>query len=67
MTSITATVRTHRRTYAPVGALIVVALAIVALLVVKTGPAHGLHDLVNSYHHLPHLIRLLLGAGHFGG
>ncbi len=66
MTSITATVRTQRRSYAVVGALIVAALAIVALLVVKTSPAHDLHHLLDSYHHLPHLMRLLLGAAHFG-
>jgi hypothetical protein len=67
MTSITTTVRTHRRGVAVVGALAALVLAAVALLLFKTGQAHDLHHhLVSGYHHLPKFARTLLGAGRLG-
>jgi hypothetical protein len=67
MTSITTTVRTHHRGLAVVGALAALVLAAVALLLVKTIPAHDMHHhLVTGYHHLPQFARALLGAGRLG-
>jgi hypothetical protein len=65
MTSITTTVRTHRRGLAVVSALAALVLAAVALLLFKTGQAYDMHHLVTSYH-LPQFVRALLGAGRFG-
>ena len=59
MTSITTTVRTHRRGLAVVGALAVLVLAAVALLLFNTSPAHDLHHLVTGYHFLPQFVRSL--------
>jgi hypothetical protein len=61
-TMITTTVRTHRRGLALLGALAALVLAAVALLF-KTGQVHDIHHLVTNYHHLPELVRALLGAG----
>jgi hypothetical protein len=67
MTSITTTVRTHHRGLAVVGALAALVLTAVALLLFKTSSAHDMHHhLVTGYHHLPHFVRALLGAGHLG-
>ena len=67
MTSIVTTVRTHRLSFAVVGALAVLVLAAVAVLLFKTGQAHEVHHhLVTGYHHLPKFVRTLLGAGRFG-
>jgi hypothetical protein len=65
MTSITTTVRTHRRGRAVVGVLAALVLAAVALLLFKAGPAYDMHHLVTSYH-LPQFVRALFGAGRFG-
>jgi hypothetical protein len=70
MTSITSTVRTHRRGLAVVSALAALALAAlvlaaVALLLFKASQAYDMHHLVTSYH-LPQFVRALLGAGRFG-
>jgi len=62
MTSITSTVRTHRRGLAVVVALV---LAAVALLLFRASQAYDMHHLVTSYH-LPQFVRALLGAGRFG-
>jgi hypothetical protein len=65
MTSIITTVGTHRRTLAVLGALAVLVLAAVALLLVKTSPAHGVHHLVTSSHVVPQFVKALFG-GHLG-
>jgi hypothetical protein len=66
MTSIVTTVRTHRLSFAVVGALAVLVLA-AAVLLFKTTSAHEVHHhLVNSYHHVPKFVRTLLGAGPLG-
>jgi hypothetical protein len=65
MTSITTTVRTHRRGLAVVSVLAALVLAAVALLLLKAGPGYDMHHLVTSYH-LPRFVRALLGAGRFG-
>ena len=66
MTAITATVRTHRRSLAVIGAIVVIALAGLALVLVMTSPAHDMHHVVSAYHHLPHFLQGLLGAQHLG-
>jgi hypothetical protein len=65
MTSITTTVRTHRRGLAVIAALTVLVLAAVAVLLVQTGPAHGLHHLVTGSHVVPQFLQALFG-GHLG-
>jgi hypothetical protein len=65
MTSIATTVRTHRLSVALVGAVTVLVLAAVALLLVTTGPAHGVHHLVTSSHVVPQFVKALFG-GHLG-
>jgi hypothetical protein len=64
MTAITATVRTHRRSLAVIGTII--ALAVLALVLVMTSPAHDMHHIASAYHHLPHFLQAFLGAQHFG-
>jgi cell division septation protein DedD len=66
MTAITATVRTHRRSLAVIGAIVVIALAVLALVLVMTSPAHDMHHVASAYHHLPHFLQAFLGAQHFG-
>ena len=66
MTTITTTVRTHRRGLAVVGVLTALVLAAVALVLFKTSPAHGMHHLVTGYHFLPQFVQDLLGAGRLG-
>jgi len=66
MTAITATVRTHRRSLAVIGAIVVIALAGLALVLVLTSPTHDMHHVVSAYHHLPHFLQALLGAQHLG-
>ena len=53
MTAITATARTHRRSLAVIGAILAIALAVVTLILFKTSPAHDMHQVVTTYHHLP--------------
>jgi hypothetical protein len=64
MTVITATVQTHRRSLAVVGAIVAIALAVVAVVLSKTSPGQGMHHLVSTYHHLPHVVQALLGGQH---
>ena len=66
MTAITATVRSHRRSLAVIGAIVVIALAGLALVLVMTSPTHDMHHVVSAYHHLPHFLQALLGAQHLG-
>jgi len=68
MTAITATVGTHRRSLAVIGAIVVIALAlaVLALVLVMTSPAHDMHHVASAYHHLPHFLQAFLGAQHFG-
>jgi hypothetical protein len=40
---------------------LVLAAGTIAVLVMKTSPAHGMHHLVTR-HHLPHLLQVLLDA-----
>ena len=65
MTTITTTVRIHRRGLVVVGALAALVLAAVAVLLVTTGQVHDMHQLVTSYH-LPQFVRALFGAGRLG-
>ena len=64
MTSITTTVRTHRRSVAVVAALTALILAALALLLFKTSPAHGIHHLVTSSHFVPQFVQTLFAGGH---
>ena len=67
MTSIVTTVQTHRRGFTVVAALAVLVLAAVAVLLFKTSSAHDMHHhLINTYHHVPKVVRTLLGVGRFG-
>jgi len=66
MTAITATVRTHRRSLAIIGAIVAIAFAGLALVLVMTSPTHDMHHVVSAYHHLPHFLQALLGAQHLG-
>jgi hypothetical protein len=66
MTAITATVRTHRRSLAVIGAIVAIAFAVLALVLFLTSPAHDMHHVASTYHHLPHFLQALLGAQHFG-
>ena len=66
MTAITATVRTHRRSLAVIGAIVVIALAGLALVLVMTSPAHDMHHVVSAYHHLPQFLQAFLSAQHLG-
>jgi len=66
MTAITATVRTHRRSLAVIGAIVAIAFAGLALVLVMTSPAHDMHHVVSAYHHLPHFLQAFLGAQHLG-
>jgi hypothetical protein len=66
MTAITATVRTHGRSLAVLGAIVAIAFAVLALVLVMTGPAHDMHHIASAYHHLPHFLQAFLGAQHFG-
>ena len=66
MTAITATVRTHRRSLAVIGATVAIAFAVVALVWFVTSPARDMHHVVSAYHHLPHFLQAFLGAQHLG-
>jgi len=66
MTAIPATVRTHRRSLAVIGAIVAIAFAALALVWFATSPAHDMHHLVSTYHHLPHFLQAFLGAQHLG-
>ena len=68
MTSVTTIVRAHRRSLTVVVALVALVLAAstVAVLVTKTSPTHGRHDLVNRHHHLPHLLQVLFDGRRLG-
>jgi hypothetical protein len=66
MTTITTTVRTHRRGLAVVGALAALLLAAVTLLLFNTSQVHDMHHLITSNHVLPQFVRTLLGAGRIG-
>jgi hypothetical protein len=66
MTAITATVRSHRRSLAVIGTIVVIALAGLALVWFVTSPAQDMHHVVSTYHHLPHFLQALLGAQHLG-
>ena len=66
MTAITATARTHRRSLAVIGAIVAIAFAVFALVLFVTSPDHDMHQVVSTYHHLPHFLQAFLGAQHFG-
>ena len=66
MTAITATARTHRRSLAVIGTILAIALAVVTLILFKTNPTQDMHQVVATYHHLPHLAQALPGAQHLG-
>jgi cell division septation protein DedD len=66
MTAITASVRTQRPNLALIGAIVAIALAVLALVLFVTSPAHDLHHVASAYHHLPHFLQAFLGAQHFG-
>ena len=65
MTTITTTVRIHRRGLAVVGVIAALVLAAVVLLLFTTSPDMH-HHLVTGYHFLPQFVRSLLGGGHLG-
>ena len=66
MTAITATARTHRRSLAVIGAIVAIAFAVFALVLFVTSPDHNMHQVVSTYHHLPHFLQAFLGAQHLG-
>jgi cell division septation protein DedD len=66
MTAITATARIQRRSLAVIGAIVAIALAVLTLVLFKTSPAQDMHQVVTTYHHMPHLVQALLGARHLG-
>jgi len=66
MTAITATARTHRRSLAVIGAIVAIAFAVFALVLFVTSPDHDMHQVVSTYHHLPHFLQAFLGAQHLG-
>ena len=66
MTAITATVRTHRRSLAVIGAIVAIAFAGLALVLFVTSPAQDMHHVFSTYHHLPHFLQSFLGAQHLG-
>ena len=66
MTAITASVRTHRRNLAVIGAIVAIAFAVLTLVLFVTSPAHDMHQFASAYHHLPHFLQAFLGAQHFG-
>ena len=68
MTAITATVRTHRRRFVLISTIVAfaIALAVLALLLFRTSPAHDMNQVVSTYHHLPHFLQALFGAHHLG-
>ena len=68
MTAFTATVRTHRRTFALIGTIVAIAitLAVLVLLLFTTGPAHDMNQVVSTYHHMPHFLQDLFGAHRLG-
>jgi len=66
MTAITATARAHRRSLAVIGAIVAIAFAIFALVLFVTSPDHDMHQVVSTYHHLPHFLQAFLGAQHLG-
>ena len=66
MTAIAATVRT-RRSLAVFGAIVAIALAVVALAVFKYSSANDMHHIVVSMsHHAPRFLLALFGAQHLG-
>ena len=66
MTAIAATVRT-RRSLAIMGAIVAIAVAVLALVVFKNSTADDMHHVVVSmYHHMPQLLQALFGAQHLG-
>jgi hypothetical protein len=66
MTAITAAARTHRRSLIVVATIAVIALALVGLILFMVSPSHDMHQVVNTYHHMPHFLQALLGAQHLG-
>ena len=66
MTAITATVRTHRRSLAVIGAIVAIAFAGLALVLFVTSPAHDMHQVVSTNHHLPQFLQAFFGAQHLG-
>jgi hypothetical protein len=66
MTAIPATVRTYRRSLAVIGTIVAIAFAALALVWFVTSPAHDMHQVVSTYHHLPHFLQAFLGAQHLG-
>ena len=66
MTAITATVRTHRRSLAVIGAIVGIGFAVLALAWFVTSPAQDMHHVVSTYHHLPHFLQAFLSAQHLG-
>ena len=66
MTAITATARTHRRSLAVIAAIVAIAFAVFALVLFVTSPDHDMHQVVSTYHHLPHFLQAFLGAQHLG-
>ena len=66
MTAITATVRTHRRSRVVIAAIVAIAFAVLTLVLFLTSPAHDIHHVASTYHHLPHFLQAFLGAQHFG-
>ena len=66
MTAIAATVGT-RRSLVVLGAIIAIAIAVLALVVFTNSTPDDMHHLaVSIYHQVPHFVQALFGAQHFG-
>ena len=46
--------------------IVAIAFAIFALVLFVTSPDHDMHQVVSTYHHLPHFLQAFLGAQHLG-
>lgn len=67
MTTMTTYVRSPRRLLTALAATLVVVLAVLYVVMDRTGAGNELHHLLaNGHHHLPDFVRYILGASHFG-
>jgi hypothetical protein len=67
MTTITTTVRSPRRLLTALAAGLVVLLAVLYVVLDRSGAGSQLgHLLADGQHHLPAFLRYILGANHFG-
>ena len=66
MTAITATIRTHRRSLAIIGAIVAIAIVVLGIVVFAMNPSHDLNHMVSTFHHMPRFVQALVGTHHLG-